>query len=144
MAFLVDSDPSEIIKAITHLVEVLVANFGAGGTIGIFVFLLLVGFIWRRYNDWQRDKNTNELIAEKDRTIQRLAEEARNFKILHFKEQLGWTDEQITLFIMKNEFVDGVTARIALEGEKSSAVIPPKEPAAAKARSKKKGKDSQR
>jgi hypothetical protein len=144
MIFILAPDISEIIKALTHLVEVLVANFGALGTIIIVASLLLVAFLWRRYNDYRRDKATNDLLAEKDRTIQRLAEEARNFKILHFKEKLGWTDEQITLFIMKNEFVDGVTARKALEGEKPSVKIVAKEPTAPEPRSRRRGKGSQR
>lgn len=110
-------DAPDLIKALTRLLEVMVSSFGALGTIGIFVFLLLVAFLWRRYNDWQKDKTTDALLAEKERTIQRLAEESRNFKILFLKHQLGWTDEQINLFIMKNEFIDGVTARKALEGE---------------------------
>jgi len=145
MAYLEGSDPSEIIKAATRLVETLVANFGAKGTIAIAVSLLLVAFLWRRYNDWQRDKTTNALLAEKDRTIQRLAEEARNFKILHFKHQLGWTDEQITLFIMKNEFVDGVTARKALEGESSTVKETAiQEQKVSEPRSRKSRKDAQR
>src|SRR5262245_15355142 len=101
---LADPDPSAILKEISNLVEVILKNFGALGTVLLALGVVLLLFAWRRYNDYQRDKRTDELIKEKDRTIQRLAEQERNLRVVLFKSVTGWSDEQLNLFIMKNNF----------------------------------------
>lgn len=110
-------DPSAILKEASHFVEVLVQNFGTWGTVLIALGVVLLLFGWRRYNDYQRDKRTDELIKEKDKTIQRLAEQERNLRVVLFKHVTGWSDEQLNMFIMKNDFEDVISARKALEDE---------------------------
>lgn len=45
----------------------------------------------------------NGEIEEKNRTIRRLAEQERNYRILFFKEKAGWTDEQVERFVIEND-----------------------------------------
>jgi len=107
-----------VIEAFRKLLEVLIANYGTWGTLGIFAFIILASFGWKFYNNYRKDKEVNLALQEKDRTIQRLAEQERNFRILFFKEKAGWTDEQVERFVLRNEFPDVPSARKALEGER--------------------------
>lgn len=111
-------DLPAIIEAFRKLLEVLIANYGIWGTLGIFAFVILAFFGWKLYNNYRKDKEVNLALQEKDRTIQRLAEQERNFRILFFKEKAGWTDEQVDRFVLRNEFPDVPSARKALEGER--------------------------
>lgn len=104
-----------IIDAIVRLLDVLIRNFGQVGTLIIALAIVALASLWRVYNDRRKDKEVNAVIAEKDKTIQRLAEQERNYRILFFKEKAGWTDEEIDRFVMKNDFDGVVSARKALE-----------------------------
>jgi hypothetical protein len=117
------SDGADVINALNNLVKSLVAIFGAWGTIGIAAGVLIVTGGWKIYNIRRKDREVNLALKEKDRTIQRLAEQERNFRILFFKEKAGWTDEQIQQFVMKNEFEDVPSARKELEGESPPARV---------------------
>lgn len=105
-----------IIDALSRFIQVLIANYGIWGTLGIFGFIFLLFFGWRVYNNYRKDREVNLALQEKDRTIQRLAEQERNYRILFFKEKAGWTDDQVDRFVLKNEFPDAPSARKALEG----------------------------
>lgn len=101
-SYMIQSDAdniADIIKAFTRLVEVFVASFGKWGTLAIFGVALLLAISWRLYNDYRKDKEVNGIIAEKDRTIRRLADQERHYRILFFQEKAGWTDEQIERFL---------------------------------------------
>src|SRR5205085_2772011 len=122
-------DTDDVINAVNILVQVLIANYGRVGTLLIFAALIVLSGLWR-YISWRRkDKQIDLALTEKDRTIQRLAESERNFRILFFKQQ-GMTAEEIERFVMRNEFPDVPTARRQLEGEEAS----PKQPAPKKRR----------
>lgn len=90
--------------------------------------LLVITGGWKIYNLRRKDREVNLALKEKDRTIQRLAEQERNFRILFFKEKGGWTDEQIKQFVMKNEFEDVPSARKELEGEQPAEKGPTTKP----------------
>lgn len=114
---LILNNGAEIINAANNFVQVLINSFGAGGTIGIAAAVVVITGGWRIYNNRRKDKEVNLALKEKDRTIQRLAEQERNFRILFFMEKCGWTEERIQQFVMKNEFEDVPSARRELEGE---------------------------
>jgi hypothetical protein len=111
---------TEFLDALRNLIQSLVNIFGTWGTIGIIVGLVVISGGWKIYNIWRKDKEVNLALQEKDRTIQRLAEQERNLRVLFFKEKCGWTDEQVDRFIMKNEFPDVPSARKELEGEQQT------------------------
>jgi len=117
MALLLLIDGADIINALNNLIQSLVAVFGARGTIAILVVIIAGTTWWKIWNIRRKDREINLVLEEKDRTIQRLAEQERNYRILFFKEKFGWTDEQVLQFVMKNEFKDVPSARRELEGE---------------------------
>ena len=86
---------SEIINAINGLFQTFSKTLGPEWT---FLLILLITFvtlglkIWSKWND-RRDRD--EAFREKERTIQRIAAEARNYKIIVFKKIHGWSDEEI-------------------------------------------------
>lgn len=121
MLLLILSDYAEVINALNNLVKSLVAVFGAWGTIGLIAVILVITGGWKIWNIKRKDREIDLVLEEKDRTIQRLAEQERNYRILFFKEKFGWTDEQVLQFVMKNEFKDVPSARRELEGETPSA-----------------------
>lgn len=114
------SDGADVINAVNNLVQALVNIFGAWGTIGIAAALIAITAIWKIWNIRRKDREVNLALKEKDRTIQRLAEQERNFRILFFMEKCGWSEERIQQFVMKNEFEDVPSARKELEGEKQA------------------------
>ena len=111
---------NEILNAIIQLIEVLIKHFGTLGTIGILVFVLLISIGWRLYNDKKNREESEALLEEKDRTIQRLAEQERSYRALFFKKFAGWEEKDIERFILKNEFKNPVEARKFLEDQNKS------------------------
>jgi hypothetical protein len=77
--------------------------------------LYSITLFYRLYNDWRKDKEINALLKEKDRTIQRLAEENRLYRIKELKSQ-GFSEDYIEKFILRNEFENPSEARKTLEG----------------------------
>lgn len=110
----------DFLWAINEFLELLIDNFGPGGTIIIMLALVFFSLGFRVYKDRRRDKERDALIEEKDRTIQRLAASEREYRALFLKEKAGWTDEQVKSFIARNEFSDPVEARQALEGQQGN------------------------
>jgi len=92
-------------------------SIGYWKSLGIFAIIIILFTARRLYSDRRKDKEVNLLIEEKERTIQRLAKEAREYKILYFKKVENWSDEDIEHILMKNDFTDGVEARKHMEGE---------------------------
>lgn len=115
---LAPSDWTDLINAISHLVEVSVGLFGRTGTVLLLVGLTIASILIRRWSEARKGKATKALIAEKERTIQRLSEENRNYRIVFLQQIAGWDADQIDRFVMRNEFTDGVAARRTLEGER--------------------------
>ena len=117
-------DGAEFLDALDKLVHSLVGIFGPWVTLGLVAAVIAITGAWKIWNIKRKDNEVNLALKEKDKTIQRLAEQERNFRILFFMEKCGWSDEQIQQFVMKNEFEDVPSARKELEGEKSKAEEP--------------------
>lgn len=108
-------DADKAIEATNKLLEFLFRTLGVWGT-AIAVLLALVAMVaWRIYNDWRKDREVNLALAEKDKTISRLAAQERGWRVQYFKASLGWTDEQIEKFLVQNDPIDIPTARKELE-----------------------------
>lgn len=112
-------DGAEFLDALDKLVHSLVNIFGPWVTLGIVAVVVAITGGWKIWNIKRKDREVNLALKEKDKTIQRLAEQERNYRILFFKEKCGWSDEQIQQFVMKNEFEDVPSARKELEGERA-------------------------
>jgi len=115
---------SETIAAIDRLVTSLVHLFGVRGTIGFLVVLVAGSIALRLYNDYRADRDTKEALREKERSIQRLSTEVRMWRALFFREKVGWDDELIERFVMKNEFHNAASARKSLEEATGDSIAP--------------------
>lgn len=93
---------SETIKAVNDLITTLTSVFGVERIFWLALFLFFVTLIWKIWNEKRKDKKTDLALAEKERTIQRLAAENRESRILIFKKIHGYSDEEIERFILKN------------------------------------------
>lgn len=109
---------SDTINAFTKLFETIINKYGQVNTVLIAIGIALVLFLYRLYTDYRKDKERDRVIEEKERTVQRLAQEAREWRIVILKEKYKWTDEQVDRFIHKGDFKDGIEARRKLEGVK--------------------------
>jgi len=107
-----------ILDAVEKFITFFVSTFGVGGTVAVAVTFLLLSFGWRLYQDWRKKQEVNELVAEKERSIQRLAEDNRMWRALFLKQEKGLSDRQIESLIMRGAGLeDGPTTQHALEGE---------------------------
>lgn len=109
---------SDTITACTKLFESIINKYGPLNTVLIGIGIIVVLFLFRLYTDYRKDKERDKIIEEKERTVQRLAQEAREWRIVILKEKYKWTDEQVERFIHKGDFKDGAEARQKLEGTK--------------------------
>lgn len=95
--------------------EALVAAFGPVGTVLLLLAVVALSAGWRFYQDKRKDREFDLLIAEKDKTIQRLASQERSYRAIFFKEKMGLSEDEIRMLIMHNDFSGTVEAREALE-----------------------------
>lgn len=101
------------IQALTDLLRVVgVCNFFVGAAVTVILLM-----IKRRYNDNRKEREANIAFAEKDRTIQRLANDSRAYKVLYLKTQ-GVSEEELDKLFIKNQFDDGKESREYLEDGK--------------------------
>lgn len=110
---------AKILEQLRRLLEVLIQSFGVRGTLILVIAFVVLSIVYRVYRDRRQDRYIKALLEDKDRQIQRLAEQERNYRI-HFFKLSGWTDAEIDQFVMKNEFSDVPSARRALQGEEPS------------------------
>lgn len=108
-------DISESWDGLKEIIEYLVGIFGPQGTFLLIIIFWITSTCWKVYNEYKKNKEINQVLEEKERTIQRIAKQEREFRILFFKEKFKWTDEQVERFIMKADFYDGPEAIKALE-----------------------------
>lgn len=100
----------EILTGIKEILALIIANYGPYGTIGLFLVVYVLLWIKRLYDDYKKKKEENEVIAEKERTVQRLANEVRMWRTLELKEKRHWTDEQIERFLITEDFANPAEA----------------------------------
>ncbi len=96
MVILLETD--KIIEAVTKLLELLFRVLGVGGTIVVAIVFILLSVAWRIYNDKRKEKEINLALAEKDRTISRLAAQERVWRIQFFKEAKGDDNHHYLVF----------------------------------------------
>jgi len=114
----------DVLDAIGRLFQALVDAYGPVGTLGILVVVVALFTGWRMYQDYRSGKEYRALTAEKERTIQRLAEDNRLWRTLYLKEEHGWTDEQVNQFVLRNELRDPADARLYLEDRDDDSNVP--------------------
>jgi hypothetical protein len=100
------SGTAGIIDALKNLVALLLAHYGARGTLLIIIVVVGGATAWRIWSEWRKDKKFYEALVEKERTIKRLSLEVRMYKVLFFMQKMGWTEEQAEKFVIGNELND--------------------------------------
>lgn len=111
---------SDTIEALTGLIEALnqaVADIGFGKC--LLAALLFIGIPWA-FRAWTKRKEWQAAEAEREQqkqTIQRLAAEARDYRIAFFKSNLGFSDEEIERLCIGGEYVDAQSARDDMEAK---------------------------
>lgn len=110
------SDLEPLLKAAAALLQVFIDTLGVGGTLGVAFGLLLFLLARRIYNDWRKDREGDLAIRAYEESVQRSAAEAREYRTAFFKDKLGWSDDAVERFIVKNQLKDGPSARQHLEG----------------------------
>lgn len=100
---------------IQSVLDWMVGSFGAWPTALIMIGLVAGAFYWRRQSRAAAETGWREALAEKERSIQRLAKDNREMRIVVFKEKFGWTNEEIDRYLMAAEFDTGKQAREVLE-----------------------------
>lgn len=89
---------TKLINAITNLISTLVEAFGAKGCIIILAITAIATVIWKIYIHRRKDAAYKALIAEKDRTISRMQDENKVYRIAELKQR-GWSDADIKKYI---------------------------------------------
>jgi hypothetical protein len=110
-----DSLP-QVVQALLSLLGWFEQTFGANLTLLLLVGGVLMTFGWRLYQHWREDREVNLALEEKEKSIQRLAADNRELRILLFKQVFGWSDVQVERYILLNQPTDGAAARRQLEG----------------------------
>lgn len=107
-------DPKDV-DAFTKAFETLIKYYGPYGTLAIIVIIALAFTSWRLYQQWQERRKTDKTLAEKDQTIQRLAQQERSHRRIIFKLLTDWSNEEIERIIDSNDFKNVTEARNMLE-----------------------------
>ena len=113
---------AEIIKAAQNFLEVLFTEFGAWNTVFLLVGIYIAFFARRIYLDHRRDKDANRAINAMEISVQRSAQEAREWRMFFFKEKGGLSFEEAERLVSEASFDNPKQARRALEGKKRKKV----------------------
>lgn len=108
-------DSNEIIDAAGRFITAV----GFGKAIAAYLIWQGCRAIGRLYIDHTKEKETNAALDEKERTIQRLAQDNRELRIVNLKVQ-GWSVDEIDRFVIRNEFKNPAEARGQLESTKAA------------------------
>jgi len=107
-------DLDSVTKTLWPLLNLMLENYGPWGT------LLIIGvvcglFVWWRIRQGRgKEQGWKAALEEKERTIQRLANDNRDLRIQLLKER-NWTNHDIERLILLNVHPDGAATRRALE-----------------------------
>jgi hypothetical protein len=105
---------SDFVNALGALIRTLFQVFGPDRTLYLIFFFVFVLGARRWYNDRQAAKLTNDALSEKERSIQRLAEQEREWRV-YFMIKDGMPREDAERLVLRNEFSTPEQARKSLE-----------------------------
>lgn len=82
----------------------------------IAIFAIL--YLYKEKQEARKESAYKDALIEKEKTIQRMANDLRGFRSIILKDKCGLTDEEIDRYFYKNDFKDGAESRKALEQKK--------------------------
>lgn len=100
-----------------NIVETLIEHYGKWGALGIGLGAVILLFLWQLYLDKRKSKYFNTVIQEKDKAIQRIAEECRYLRFWLLKRTTNLSDAEIRDLVEKNEYPNAEEARRGMEEE---------------------------
>lgn len=107
----------KLFEALDKILRTCIEYFGVNLTLFIIFAAPILLFLWRVYTDWVKRNEINATIKAKDETIQVLAEQNRQLRVIELKH-LGWNDKAIDAVVMKNTPKDAIEAREMLQNSK--------------------------
>lgn|SRR5690554_506968 len=110
---------SELIDALRALLEALISRFGPGGTILLIGGFFLAFAARRVYLDWRADRLMNQALAEKERSIQRIADQEREWRVYFMMKDGKMTRREAEKIILRNDASTASESREALEEDHS-------------------------
>jgi hypothetical protein len=114
-------DKSEgLVKALQNFYDDLVRHYGSSGTLLLLLLVFLIFVGWNLYQHWKSRRDVNEALAEKERSIQRLASQERAWRAYFFRQQ-GLSNEEIDSLLLRNDFANGAEARQHFEKPRTPA-----------------------
>ncbi len=110
-----------MLEAVLRLVEAIINAVGPGWTFGYIITGFTLLFLNRLYQNHRRDKWANRAIEEKERTIQRLAQQDREWRIYWMVVSGGITRREAEKIVQENRYFTPEEARSALESGENKA-----------------------
>lgn len=105
----------KILEAATRLLGVLITNFGPWGTIALVAIVLLALFGWKYYNNRRADRAIDLVLAEKEKTIQRLANQERTWRKLFLTKGIQLSSKEADeLLRLEGEYENPAQSRRAI------------------------------
>ncbi len=95
---------AKFIDSLGAFFDKIVSYYGPWGAIGVTLGVYVLFWFFRLYTDKRKDKHIEALIAEKERTIQRLASREREYRVFFFMNMANWTAEQVNQFILRADY----------------------------------------
>lgn len=105
---------AELIEAITALFGLLFVWLGPGWTVLLFVVGVSGSLLFRRHADNRKDHWINVALEEKEKSLQRVADEARQWRSF-YAVQSGMDKNQADKLFRENKFLTPAESRKALE-----------------------------
>lgn len=104
----------DAVDALERLIALLFTWLGPGGAVAVLLGVLVLGVGFRFYQDRRADRFINKALEEKERTIQRLAKQEREWRMVFF-ERLGMPRNEVERMVLRNEADTPQDARRELE-----------------------------
>jgi len=105
---------TEFLEQLNKLIE----KIGVANSFWLLIVVGIILFLRRIYNDHMKTKETNAVLEEKERALQRVANQERAWRVFFFTKMHGWTQEQCDRFIMMNDFSSPEESRNTLESKR--------------------------
>ena len=106
---------AEILKAIESLLLVLFDEFGAWNTVLVMLGAYILLFLRRLYHDWRKEQYSDRAHKAMEESVQRSAQEAREWRVLFLMEKAGWSLEDAERVVSEGKFSSPREARRTLE-----------------------------
>jgi hypothetical protein len=106
----------KILDSVRKLLELLINRFGAGGTVALVAVLLFLALLYKVYSNWRADRAIDRALEEKERTIQRLANQERTWRRVFLTDRMKLSSKEADrLLSIEGDFADPEESRGTIE-----------------------------